>query len=258
MEASSTASAAGRFPGYPATAIPAPQAGKGGILATLYVARLKVAAVAVALSLAAGGLAAVSRSLLNESSVSGPAEVAVPIESPAVPAPEPKPATAMEPSHAQAPKAAADTDLKAKEDRLASLEKAAAKMEAMLSVSDKPSPQAVPVPRAEIKVTSAERSGFWRYSGKDEQNFVIVEAVGDDGGPVDVAVTDMDTGKTVQVSRWAVRIPADEFSRLSAEKAVSGSIGGMVAGVREKGAKDVDWKISVSGGALVEWKEDSQ
>lgn len=250
------------LPGYPATAIEYPEIRSGGFLAAVYMWRGRIASAAVAVALAASAPAFVNvpqaRTVSVDPSAFVPAETRPKKILKAVPSHEPRAEPLNKDSVATpAPQSFGKADPE-KEARLERLEKALDGLETMIAQKPSVEPSAPALPRLDIKVTGAASSGFWRSEGKAEENFVVVEATGPDGTPAKVSVTDMDTGEVREVSRWAVRVTPEEFSRLSAEKAVSGSIGGMEAGTRPEGGGDIDWKLDVEGGALVDWKEQGQ
>lgn len=112
----------------------------------------------------------------------------------------------------------------------------------------------------EIRIADGDgvKSGFWRTMDGHDQHFVIVEAIDGTGKPYGWNVRDMDTGYLSRVDRWAVWVSADEFARLSAEKAISGSLANTVAGTKKPGSARIEWKVATDGRALADWKEDAE
>ncbi len=110
----------------------------------------------------------------------------------------------------------------------------------------------------ELRIVSrpGERSGVWRVpeaNPRARNYYLIVEAVGPGGRPVEVPVTSEETGRTARVARWGQRVPAAEFERVRRDKEADGVIDRPVIGAKRAGALAPEWSIPVAGGAILEW-----
>lgn len=101
-----------------------------------------------------------------------------------------------------------------------------------------------------------ETSGVWRIPDANESArnyYLIVEALDRDAGPVEVAVTNEETGETTRVSEWGVRVPESTFNRVRADKEDDGIIQEDILAAKRRGTLDPDYAMPVSGGAITEW-----
>ncbi|MCW8087744.1 DUF6384 family protein [Sabulicella glaciei] len=101
-----------------------------------------------------------------------------------------------------------------------------------------------------------EPSGVWRVpqANPRARNFyLIVEAVGRDGRPVEIPVTSEEDGRRVVTSRWGLRVTAEEFERVRRDKLQDGVIGDPVVGRKRAGTLAPEWSINTTGGAILQW-----
>jgi hypothetical protein len=99
-------------------------------------------------------------------------------------------------------------------------------------------------------------SGVWRVpqANPRARNFyLVVEAVDRDGRPVEVPVTSEEDGRTATVSRWGLRVTAEEFERVRRDKLADGVVDQPVVGEKRPGELTPDWTIRTTGGAILEW-----
>lgn len=102
-----------------------------------------------------------------------------------------------------------------------------------------------------------EVSGLWRIpdANPDTYNFyLVVEAIGADGNPLVQTITNEETGKTEQVSTWAVRVDRSVLTTVKADKDDDGIIQNNIVGRKERGRLEPDWRIATQGGAITRWK----
>lgn len=110
----------------------------------------------------------------------------------------------------------------------------------------------------QVRIVSrpGEQSGVWRVPNANPRarNFyLIVEAIGRDGRPVEVPVTSEEDGSTARVSKWGLHVPEAEFERVRQEKLRTGLVGDPVVGQKRAGELETRWSIPVTGGAILKW-----
>lgn len=110
----------------------------------------------------------------------------------------------------------------------------------------------------EVKIVSrkGELSGLWRIpklNPNARNYYLIVEAVGADGKPIDREVTNEETGERERVRTWAIRVPQSELERVQADKRDDGIIQRAVVGSKRRGEIEPRWLIDIAGGAITRW-----
>jgi hypothetical protein len=98
--------------------------------------------------------------------------------------------------------------------------------------------------------------GFWTFpsDNSDETNYyLVVQALNDDGQPLQLPVGDSATGKTETVSRWGVRVPEDVYRIIQADKNDNGTIDDPDLAFKEDGYVDPHYRRPVLGGTLTRW-----
>lgn len=101
-----------------------------------------------------------------------------------------------------------------------------------------------------------ERSAFWRVpdSNPDATNYyLIVQAIGSDGKPLTLPITNEETGKTDNVDIWGVRVPENTYRAVESDKRDDGIIERSTVGLKEYGFLEPDYVMSVQGGAVTKW-----
>ncbi len=109
-----------------------------------------------------------------------------------------------------------------------------------------------------VRVVSrpGEQSGVWRVPRANPQarNFyLIVEAVDQNGRVLEVPITSEEDGRTATVSRWGLRVTAQEFERVRRDKLADGVIGDPTVGRKRAGEMAPDWTVQTNGGAILQW-----
>ena len=114
--------------------------------------------------------------------------------------------------------------------------------------------------RQEYSVTIVNRegvkTGFWTFPEVNTaatNYYIVVEAIGTDGKPVTLPITNEENSVTENVSLWGVRVPESVYRSVEADKRDDGIVQRKVLGVKEYGFLDVDWAVPVSGGAVTKW-----
>ncbi len=100
------------------------------------------------------------------------------------------------------------------------------------------------------------QSGVWRIPdlNPDARNYyLIVEAIGGDGKPVALPITNEETKTTAVVTSWGVRVPERIFNQVRADKTDNGIVDDDIVGEKTRGAISPEWRIPVIGGAITEW-----
>lgn len=101
-----------------------------------------------------------------------------------------------------------------------------------------------------------ERSAFWRVpdSNPDATNYyLIVQAIGPDGTPLTMPITNEETGKTESVALWGVRVPESTYRTVENDKRDDGIIERATLGLKEYGFLAPDYAMPVLGGAVTKW-----
>lgn len=101
-----------------------------------------------------------------------------------------------------------------------------------------------------------QKTGFWTFPEINTQAtnyYVVVEAIGDDGKPLTLPVTNEENGQTENVSIWGVRVPESTYRSVENDKKDDGILQRNVLGLKEYGFLDVDYVMPVLGGAVTRW-----
>lgn len=110
----------------------------------------------------------------------------------------------------------------------------------------------------EVTIVSrpGELSGLWRIPrvNPDSRNYyLVVEALDENGQPIERVVTNEETGEREAVKKWAVRVSEQTFESVQADKQDDGIIQNDVIGVKRRGELETDWRVDTRGGALTQW-----
>jgi hypothetical protein len=100
------------------------------------------------------------------------------------------------------------------------------------------------------------QSGVWRIPdlNPDARNYyLIVEAIGPDGKPMSLPITNEETKKTAVVNAWGVRVPERIFNQVRADKSDNGIVDDDIVGEKKRGETSPQWRVPVIGGAITEW-----
>ncbi len=109
-----------------------------------------------------------------------------------------------------------------------------------------------------IRVVSrpGEPSGVYRIpdANPDARNYyLIVEAIGPEGGALTVPVVSEETGATQLANIWGVRVEEGVYNAVAADKQDDGIIQRNVLGEKQRGRLEPDYAVPVQGGAILEW-----
>ena len=101
-----------------------------------------------------------------------------------------------------------------------------------------------------------ERTGVWRVPDLNpaaRNYYIVVEAIGADGSPLQVPVTSEESGKTERVSQWALRVNEKVFRRVAADKQDDGIIQNSRFGVKRRGYLEPEYLVPTTGAAITRW-----
>jgi hypothetical protein len=101
-----------------------------------------------------------------------------------------------------------------------------------------------------------QKTGFWTFpeiNTAATNYYVVVEAVGDDGKPLTLPVTNEENGETESVAIWGVRVPESTYRLVENDKKDDGILQRNILGLKEYGFLDVDYVMPVLGGAVTRW-----
>ena len=110
----------------------------------------------------------------------------------------------------------------------------------------------------ELRILSRpnEQSGVWRHpaGNRNARNYyIIVEAVGQDGRPVELPITSEEDQVQRRVSRFGIRVPQNVYDAVRADKLDNGLIDNPVFAVKRRGDLDAVYRHAVAGGYITSW-----
>ncbi|OEO29897.1 hypothetical protein VW23_001535 [Devosia insulae DS-56] len=110
----------------------------------------------------------------------------------------------------------------------------------------------------QLKIVNREgqKTGFWTFPEVNTaatNYYVVVEALGDDGNPLTLPVTNEENGETENVAIWGVRVPESTYRSVENDKKDDGILQRNILGLKEYGFLDVDYVMPVLGGAVTRW-----
>lgn len=101
-----------------------------------------------------------------------------------------------------------------------------------------------------------QKTGFWTFpeiNTAATNYYVVVEAIGDDGKPLTLPITNEENGETENVAIWGVRVPESTYRSVETDKKDDGILQRNVLGLKQYGFLDVDYVMPVLGGAVTRW-----
>ena len=110
----------------------------------------------------------------------------------------------------------------------------------------------------DVRIVSrpGEDTGFYRIPPNNpigRNYYLVVEAVPPGGGLVEVPVTNEETQKTEQVSKWAQRVSEETFDKVKEEKQGTGIISNDILGHKARGELEPKYDAPTPGGAITRW-----
>ncbi len=101
-----------------------------------------------------------------------------------------------------------------------------------------------------------EATGVWRIPQRNPASrnyYLIVEPVTPDGRSLKLPVTSEEDGRTVETSKWGVRVSEATAMQVQRDKNDDGIVQQNNLGEKRRGHLDVDYKLPVLGGAITQW-----
>ncbi|MVT51398.1 hypothetical protein GPL17_12965 [Bradyrhizobium yuanmingense] len=101
-----------------------------------------------------------------------------------------------------------------------------------------------------------EATGVWRIPQRNPTSrnyYLIVEPVTPDGRVLKLPVTSEEDGRTVEVSKWGVRVSEATAMQVQRDKNDDGIVQQGSLGEKHRGQLEVDYKLPVLGGAITQW-----
>lgn len=110
----------------------------------------------------------------------------------------------------------------------------------------------------ELRILSRpnEQSGVWRHPADNRgarNYYIIVEAVGQDGRPVELPITSEEDQAQRRVSRFGIRVPQSVYDAVRADKLDNGLIDNPVFAVKRRGDLEPVYRHTVAGGHITSW-----
>ncbi|MEJ2359523.1 MAG: DUF6384 family protein [Deinococcales bacterium] len=101
-----------------------------------------------------------------------------------------------------------------------------------------------------------QASGVWRVPDVNpaaRNYYLIVEAVAPDGATVVATVRNEETGDSVSVKQWGVRVDEATFQAVAKDKQDDGIIQNDRVGEKRRGTLEPDYTIPTTGAAITRW-----
>lgn len=101
-----------------------------------------------------------------------------------------------------------------------------------------------------------QKTGFWTFpeiNTAATNYYIVVEALGADGKPLTLPITNEEDGKTENVAIWGVRVPEAIYRAVENDKRDNGIVDNNVIGAKQYGFLEVNWAMPVLGGAVTRW-----
>lgn len=110
----------------------------------------------------------------------------------------------------------------------------------------------------ELRIVNEEgaQSGIWRYYGNDRSRrsyFIVVDALDAAGSPITLSVRDVEDGRMVRTSRFAIRVPEAVYNAVGEDKTSDGIIDQPIFGTKKAGELEPSYEYETFGGILVDW-----
>ena len=107
-----------------------------------------------------------------------------------------------------------------------------------------------------LEIVDDAKPGFWTFPPNNSEAtnyYIVVHAIDQQGNILSLPVRSEDTGKTVTVARWGLRVPQAVYDAVLADRADDGVIERKLVGIKQDGFVDIDYAIPVLGGAVTQW-----
>jgi len=101
-----------------------------------------------------------------------------------------------------------------------------------------------------------KKSGVWRYPdvNREARNYyLIVEAIGPDGKPLEMPIRSEEDGSLKYVKTWGLRVEQRDYERTARDKQDDGIIQNNRVGVKKRGYMQPEYRVATTGAAITEW-----
>lgn len=110
----------------------------------------------------------------------------------------------------------------------------------------------------ELRIVSRPdaQSGVWRHPADNpgaRNHYIIVEAIGPDGRPVELPITSEEDQSTRRVSTFGIRVPERVYETVRADKQDNGLIDAPLFGEKRRGELEPRYRHAVAGGMITSW-----
>jgi len=110
----------------------------------------------------------------------------------------------------------------------------------------------------DLKIVNREgvKTGFWTFpeiNTEATNYYVVVEALSEDGKPLELPILNEENGQTETVALWGLRVPESVYRMVETDKRDDGIIQANIVGLKQYGFLDVDYTVPVLGGAVTRW-----
>lgn len=110
----------------------------------------------------------------------------------------------------------------------------------------------------QLKIVNREgqKTGFWTFpeiNTAATNYYVVVEAIGTDGKPLTLPITNEENGQTEKVAIWGVRVPESTYRAVESDKKDDGIVERGTLAVKEFGYLEPSYVMPVMGGAVTRW-----
>lgn len=110
----------------------------------------------------------------------------------------------------------------------------------------------------QLKIVNREgqKTGFWTFpeiNTAATNYYVVVEAIGTDGKPLTLPITNEENGQTENVAIWGVRVPESTYRAVESDKKDDGIVERGTLAVKEFGYLEPSYVMPVMGGAVTRW-----
>ena len=101
-----------------------------------------------------------------------------------------------------------------------------------------------------------EQTAIWRVPARNQNArnyYALVEAVANDNRVLSLPVQSEEDGRTENVTKFGVRIPADVFNQIARDKQDDGIVQRNRLGEKRRGELDVSYAMPVMSGMITKW-----
>jgi hypothetical protein len=110
----------------------------------------------------------------------------------------------------------------------------------------------------ELRIVSrpGQRSGVERIAEDNPSGrnyYLIVEAIAPNGAQLTIPIRNEESGRTLPVRRWGLRVDEATYERVKADKLDDGIIENAVVGEKHRGELDPQYTVATTGAAITKW-----